>query len=675
MHNRRIGTTPRWRRGLLATVSLTVTILIGLASPASATTEGLSFVEDTVFTVLDESVRVDVVVTMINTTRDERRGNTIYYTYFDEFFVPVPIGATDVSIESRGRSLEPTYRPLDRDFELLTASLPSDLRAGESRAITISYSLPVGELRSEGLFLSNPAFHSFPLYSFSDPGTGSLELVTPTGAAMTEFGGALRVDRVTEGAVVWVPEMFDVPTEFFTYVTVRIDEALDSTDLTAAGQDIVLESWPDDVEWVQFASETIMVGLPKLEELIGLDVPDQETLEVTESVTPYFYGYAGWYDPEETTIEVGNELDDSVMLHELSHAWFNAGLFSERWIAEGLAEEFTWQAQRDLGWETDPLPTEPRAGEGAQHLVDWGEPTDSLASAETFEAREACGYNASLWTMRRIVETAGLDAVQDAIGSAHRDEISYLGHAEPETVEPVDDWRRFLDLVSERSARLDVDEALVDLFRDQVVAPEADDELADRAAARDAYADLVSHDVAWTASDGIRRALNDWRFDAATSEIIEATAVLDRYAEVSEMARLAGLELSDQAEQLYEADPPQYESSLDVLGSQAASIPIVEDVRLLADTELSRWQRWGIGDTDLDVFVASAEAAFASDDPDRIASARAQAELVLSESERLGRERARNLGVATASVVGFLVAWSIVVSRRRTRVVVVAPTV
>ena len=675
MHNRRIGTTPRWRRGLLATVSLTVTILIGLASPASATTEGLSFVEDTVFTVLDESVRVDVVVTMINTTRDERRGNTIYYTYFDEFFVPVPIGATDVSIESRGRSLEPTYRPLDRDFELLTASLPSDLRAGESRAITISYSLPVGELRSEGLFLSNPAFHSFPLYSFSDPGTGSLELVTPTGAAMTEFGGALRVDRVTEGAVVWVPEMFDVPTEFFTYVTVRIDEALDSTDLTAAGQDIVLESWPDDVEWVQFASETIMVGLPKLEELIGLDVPDQETLEVTESVTPYFYGYAGWYDPEETTIEVGNELDDSVMLHELSHAWFNAGLFSERWIAEGLAEEFTWQAQRDLGWETDPLPTEPRAGEGAQHLVDWGEPTDSLASAETFEAREAWGYNASWWTMRRIVETAGLDAVQDAIGSAHRDEISYLGHAEPETVEPVDDWRRFLDLVSERSARLDVDEALVDLFRDQVVAPEADDELADRAAARDAYADLVSHDVAWTASDGIRRALNDWRFDAATSEIIEATAVLDRYAEVSEMARLAGLELSDQAEQLYEADPPQYESSLDVLGSQAASIPIVEDVRLLADTELSRWQRWGIGDTDLDVFVASAEAAFASDDPDRIASARAQAELVLSESERLGRERARNLGVATASVVGFLVAWSIVVSRRRTRVVVVAPTV
>ena len=28
------------------------------------------------------------------------------------------------------------------------------------------------------------------------------------------------------------------------------------------------------------------------------------------------------------------------MLHEIAHTWFNEDLFEERWITEGLADEF-----------------------------------------------------------------------------------------------------------------------------------------------------------------------------------------------------------------------------------------------------------------------------------------------------------------------------------------------
>ena len=57
---------------------------------------------------------------------------------------------------------------------------------------------------------------------------------------------------------------------------------------------------------------------------------------MVETASPYLYGYAGWYMPFESVIEVGDELDQHVMLHELAHIWFNDDLFEGRWINEAL---------------------------------------------------------------------------------------------------------------------------------------------------------------------------------------------------------------------------------------------------------------------------------------------------------------------------------------------------
>ena len=140
----------------------------------------------------------------------------------------------------------------------------------------------------------------------------------------------------------WVPRRFAVPEDFFTYVNVVRDNRLEVRNFEVSGQDIVLRSWPGDEEWADFAQEAIEEGIPALEAHIGTPIPEQNTLEVTASVTPLLFGFAGWYDPAQTSIEIGNEFDRSLMLHELSHAWFNNSLFVERWMIEGLAEEVAY---------------------------------------------------------------------------------------------------------------------------------------------------------------------------------------------------------------------------------------------------------------------------------------------------------------------------------------------
>jgi len=104
-------------------------------SSAGAVTDGLAYSEDTVFTVLADSVRVETTAVMSNTTSERRQGHTIYYTYFDQTVLIVPAGAEGLSISSRGRQLTTTSEAFDADFDLITARLPTQLRSGQSRTI------------------------------------------------------------------------------------------------------------------------------------------------------------------------------------------------------------------------------------------------------------------------------------------------------------------------------------------------------------------------------------------------------------------------------------------------------------------------------------------------------------------------------------------------------------
>lgn len=623
----------------LVVVAILVCSVFSVTSELGAATDGLAYTEDTTFTILDDSVLVETTAVMSNTTTERRSGNTIYYSYFDEFQHVLPAGATDVSVTSRGGTLRWSSESLDDDFDLLSATLPSRLRSGQSRSIELSYVLPRGTIRGEGMFFSNPAFHSFPVWSFSDPGTGSLRVRVPKDAELGQFGGVLRRVGADDQFDFWEPRHFDVPEELFSFVTVTVEDALIETAFDVAGQEIVLRTWPDDDVWRTFARDTIEKGLPALETVIGLPVPDQDSLEVTESVTPYFYGYGGWYDPAETTIEVGNELDDALMLHELSHAWFNDALFTERWVNEGLAEEFTWRAQRDLGWPTEPTPEPPRTADpGAVALIDWNDALVLTLGDDDLRATEEYGYAASWYTIRAIVETIDLDGMQEVLAAVDRDLVSYVGDDPYETTDAADDWRRLLDLVAE-AAGPDGEVAIDQLFADFVVGDEHLDLLDERQLARRSYRDLVAQSPSWRVPDELRHSLTDWDFDAATQLIDRAERVLAAQRQVADEIELRNLVGSAAVRDAYEAGPAGFGQATALLDEQLTAMQEIDRLRQTFAQPLSTNQRWGIGDTDLSPLLTHADGAFAVDRFEEIQAARSDMLAVLEEAEAVGAER------------------------------------
>ncbi len=628
---------------------------------AHAETPGLGYVEDTTFTVLDDSVRVDMRVSMTNTTEERRSGDTVYFSYFDTFIFVIPQGVDDLLVTSGGASLRWTTEDLDDDFAVATAVIPVPLRSGQTREFGVRYTLPRGELRTEASFFSNPAFHGFPLWSFSDPGTGSLTLRVPVEAEMNELGTSLVRASQEDGFVEWSPEEFAVPEDFFTYVNVTRADRLEQTTFEVEGQQIVVRSWPGDVEWATFARTTIERGLPRLQDLIGLPIPDQDTLEVTESVNPHLFGYAGWYDPNETSIEVGSALDTSLMLHELSHAWFNQDLFVDRWVSEGLAEELAWQAQESLAWENGELPTTPRSTDaGAAPLITWGDPIANLGNEELRE-RETYGYNASWYVIRELTGIIGADGLQNVLAAADGNAPSYPGSDPDEVVGLRDDWRRLIDLASLEVAP--EDEVLIDeIFFDVVVDEQRADALEIRRLARDRYQRFVDRELAWTVPDELRQAMTEWRFEDARQILERANRVLDLQRRVMDQAGLAGLDAGQAARIPYEQVPPDFDAALEILEVQETAIGSVQSVRELVEQPLSQSQRWGFENLDLGVYASAAEQAYAANAFEAIPDIEEQLRQDRQSAAQLGAERLTwsriGLGGAILAVLqGIAVLW------------------
>ena len=634
--------------------------LVFSAPQAAATTNGLAYEEDTIFTVNEGSVDVITSAVMTNTTSERRSGDTIFYSYFDTFVIVVPTDAQDLSISSRGQTLESTSAEIDDDFEVRTAALPTELRSGQSRTFTVTYSLPTGEIRGEGLFFSNPAFHAFPLWSSSDPGTGSLLLRVPVDAELDEFDGILRRTGLNDGYIEWTPGNFDVPEDVFTYVTIKMDGGLEIQNFTVLGQNIELRAWPGDVAWADFAHETITHALPALERQIGLPIPDQATLEVTESVTPYFYGYGGWYDQLETSIEIGNELDRHVMVHELSHAWFNNGLFDERWVSEGLAEEFTWQVQTELGWPTENEPPIPDTTDRASiPLAEWGSSFAAGVDDANFREREEYGYRSSWFVIRSMVEIIGIEDMREVLATADADVTAYLGanNAQPTRVRA--DWRRLLDLASV-NASLEQQRELDQLFIDYVVTGLDVESVAQRRPVLNRYNEFAADAGDWEVPSDIRLAMELWQFDAADELMTAADEVHELYAVVSARAAADGLELSDAGQISYERNAPDFGLAIAVLSEQQVALDKVEEIRANATRELTTDEQWGLRDISLAPFVAQAETAFSNDDSRTIEQAKVSMDSLLVAASHVGAERILWSKIGGAAVVALLVlgAWS-----------------
>ncbi|HHC08267.1 MAG TPA: hypothetical protein ENK55_06090 [Actinobacteria bacterium] len=478
--------------------------------------------------VTDRSVAVDVEVS----TGD---GGA-----FGGVTLSIPPDAEDVVVDVDGVPTQDVE--LDPGPDLLVV----DVTVPEARTITVHFRLRDRGFRVPSSVRVNDAYFFVPAWAWGDPGHAVVVVDVPDTYEVFYHGDVEPELRSTLRRTILEVTDLDDPETFVLPVSGRRTEAMTAVHLEPSGASrIVVRGWPGDDEWLELTTATIEGATPLLADLVGLPWP-VKLLEVWESIEPSVEGYGGWFLEDEASIEIGEDLDPRVVVHELTHLWFHEGLFTERWITEGLAEVFADHVVATLGHEA-ATPTRPRLDDPAAFPLD-GWPPLGEDTSEDVDAREVWAYDASWWLVDEIVDEAGIEEMAPVFEAAARDLAAYRADdVDPETVAADDDTRRFLDLVEELTGA-EIDGVILAEFTG---IPDA--VLADRAAARRAYAALAAAGDGWSPPWAVRRAMGEWRFDVARQEMARSEALLARRNELAELLAAADLAVPEDLERRYES--------------------------------------------------------------------------------------------------------------------------
>lgn len=656
--------------GVLRRLLLTLAVLASLATVNAASPDvahadgGLDITSTTTYTIDAASsvVRVRGEFTLTNTLPDQVTGNVINRRYFAGFSVPAPAAsANPVATTASGRPLQVTTRsvPDVADYVLYDIDLASDLFYRDTARVVLTYDITGNPPRADNPTRVNPAYAAFGAFGVGDEGQVTVRVVVPDGFEVDVLGSDTVVTH-EDGTTVYTATDIPNPLDFQLFVSARNDEALAATDVTSPdGDEFDLRAWPGDAEWQQFVTDQIHVGVPQLAELIGREWPIDGPVVVREAYTPYLFGYAGWFSAVDRELEVGEDLDAEVVLHELSHAWFNESWFTERWINEGLAQVYSNQAVAAAGGSAvAPDPIDP-ADPGALALAEWGDP-DFVDGAD---AREPFGYNASYWVMQQIVDEVGAEAMRDLFAAVDDGTIAYVGDLPAETGARAADWRRFLDLAEEVAGS----SAAADLLADHVVRDDQATMLDERATARVAYRRLEDDGGDWAPPLAVRRAMADWTFDTAAGLIDDAEAVLDVRDDLDEAAAALGVGYPDSLESGYEAADRQLDdvheavqAQLDATGTVAAAV--AEDA--LDDGWFETIGLWG---TDVPALLNDAKGALERGDLDAARADADEAQETLADASSVGITRFLLAAGALLLLVLIIAATVTLVRRHRRR--------
>ena len=564
----------RWALGLVllaASLLAAVPVRSAAASPVRSQidlSEGLRVEGRTTYTVdLDASVvRVEYEATLTNQIPDRVTGAYIESFYFPAFAVPVLAGATDLSASrGDGRALSVRLEPSgDGIVASAEIDLSPDLQYGQTQTIRLGYDLPGRPPRTVGAAQVNPAFATFPVFPVADPGLGAVDVVV-SDRLQVEIVGSETDVTVGDGVRHYTAEAIADPVEWLATVIVRNDSALVERTVAYGGNEIRIQGWPDDPEWVDFTAGLAERGLPALEAAIGFSWGEDRRLDIVETSTPYVYGYGGWYEHSSSLIEVGEALDAHVTLHEMAHVWFNEQLFRGRWLNEAFADEFAAVAMEAVGQER-PIPDPVVDGAAGQlPLNDWTAPALGDESARD---QEIYGYGASWWLAHQLTMEIGVEGLSAVVEAADERHSPYPSSAGTDRLARVADWRTLLDLLEEVGGSAQAE----GLFRDLVVNPGQAALLDERAEARAGYVALVEAGDGWAPPAEVREAMADWRFDEVAALLLVADDLLGVRDGVSD--RLDGIDL-DLPVPLQE----QFESTEDV----GELVELMEDVDAAAE--------------------------------------------------------------------------------------------
>ena len=612
--------------------------MAGTASSAAALEDGLRIDADATYDIDVESgsIRVTVDLTLTNVTPNETTSTSIIRYYFDGFGLAVPAEAENLVVTSNGTSLSAELSDGESGFfKLADVSFPN-LFYRNSRRLLFEFDLVGAPPRSEESFVRvNPAFVSFFAWAYGDPGRGSVVIRSPLDLRLEVEGDHMQLRLAESGGYEWYAEGIDQPDLWGVLVTGWNDGNLARGRLELDETDVAVQYWPGDDEWRDRVVDAMQGGIPALTELTGLEWPVEGRLRVRETMAPNLLGYAGWYLQDTNLIEMGETLDDHVILHEVAHVWFNEDLFDSRWINEGLADVVAAAVAEELfgdAYEPEAI----RATRVAVPLNEWDVPD---FGDDDFDAREDYGYNASWFVVDEMVDQLGPDGLRAVLLGAAEDRIAYVGAVDVESVDRRDDWRRFLDLAEEAGADVS------DLFFDHVVADRDLDEMEERSAARVSYAELEDRGGEWLPPPLVRLPMAEWAFDEATAAVDEAVAVLERRDERSAEASDLGLIPSPAMEAAYETADWDVAAAMAIAGADLAALDAIAAAEAAADVERDRYVELGIVSPSITEDLRQMRKAFESGD-----AAEAEVRAAMIADDLAGAE-ARGRRAFTATVV------------------------
>jgi hypothetical protein len=571
------------------------------------------------------------------------------YSYLPSLGIPIMKEAVQVTATRQdGTPLAVAVESTDNPWVArAVVDLEPDLFYQDSAAIRLTYDLPPMGARSESFTRLNPAFATFPVFAVGDPGQSSVEVVVPERYDVELVGDPL--DRtVKDGQQVFRADAIADTEEFEVDVVARDDTALTKRKVELGAHDATVLGWPGDEEWVDFAATQIGKGVPELIDLIGLRWPAKDDLDIVETVSPYLYGYAGWYQPEHSLIEVGDELDQQVILHELSHLWFNDELFASRWVNEGLADVYASRVIAALGGTPDVPEAIDPAATGAVALDVWETP--HLQSEDSF-AEEHYGYNTSWSVIDQVATEIGMEQLGAVIRAGEARLMPYAADGDARTLPIVATWHQFLDLLENTGGSTTAS----GLFRAHVAAPSEVGELDARATARAAFTQLQAEGRGWSPPFSVRRAMAMWDFPRATALMEQTRALLPVLDGLEAELADVGLELPASVRVEYErsADPDALRAALE--GHLAAVRSFTAAIEARADGR-GPVSTVGLAFTRVDLRLAGAHTALAAGD---FAGAARTSEDVADQIDD-----ATQAALARTAAVLLLVALAIVVRRR-----------
>ncbi len=675
------------RTGRRATAATLLALLVGLAGallPAAApglplpgflgpavarAADDLEITADTRYIVDPEARKVKVVVnlTAVNRKPNQTTAGGVTRYFYDGLNLGVQPEARRFSATSAGSELR--VRAADREgYRLVTVLFGEKLYFGETERLRLSFELPAGRPRSQSDVRVGPAFATFIAWAFGD--LGQVRIEVPSDFRVETAGSELDTEHGTDGLQVWSATTID-PLTWYVQVNATNDAALTSDRLAIEdGENVVIRAWPEDTKWRRRVSSLLRDGLPELVTQIGLPWPVEGSLVVTEVHTPLLEGYAGFYDPETDQITISEDLDDLTIIHEASHAWFNGSLFTERWITEGLADEYASLAlQADDRGHPGPAKVA-RTDAAAFALNDWPPPA-AIRDQEAGD-RETYGYAASWTLVRRIVARVGEPGMREVFAAAAAGTTAYPGEGAPEPSRLPNDWRRFLDLAEQAApppTGATSGRSIADLMEQWALGAGDAALLPARKAALARYSVLVEEGSSWAPPAAVRSALDEWDFGDAVDIIDGAERVLATRDTIAALAADEGLVPGPVLEADYQDAGSEAEVNA-VVDEAARTLDALEAIASAGDAvDAPRdWlTSWGLDGTDPAAGVVTAGAAWEAGDLDAARTAAAGVVALIAAAPDAGRSKAIVAALLAALVVLVLLLVAVALVRRSRR--------